>query len=68
MVRWEVETHVRKLAFFRRQLPKPLEIAMRGMRTAKKAIRSSQARPAVGWMGEPAAVPARAAMEIAGAP
>ncbi len=68
VVRWEVETHVRKLAFFRRQLPKPLEIVVRGMRTAKKAIRSSQPKPAVGWMGEPAAVPARAAMETAGVP
>ncbi len=39
VVRWTVETHVRKLAFFRRQLPKPIAIVTRAARAAKGRLR-----------------------------
>ena len=38
VVNWTVETHVRKLAFFRRQLPKPIAIMSRVARGAKSRI------------------------------
>ena len=41
VVRWTVETHVRKLAFFRRQKPKAVEILARVVRKAKSVLRSS---------------------------
>ncbi len=41
VVRWTVETHVRKLAFFRRQTPKAVEILARVVRKAKSVLRSS---------------------------
>ena len=40
VVRWTVETHVRKLAFFRRQMPKSFEIFARVVRKAKTVLRS----------------------------
>ena len=53
VVRWTVETHVRKLAFFRRQLPKPLALVSRAIHAAKSRLR----RP-----GRPAGVAAVAPM------
>ena len=52
VVHWTVETHVRKLAFFRRPLPKPLGLVMRMALKAKARLR----RPVDGVMGlaEPA--------------
>ncbi len=50
-VRWHVETHVRKLAFFRRVLPKPVELITRALRKTKKLVRPS--RESAGWMGAP---------------
>ena len=40
VVQWTVETHVRKLAFFRRQMPKSFEIFARVVRKAKTVLRS----------------------------
>lgn len=48
-VRWHVETHVRKLAFFRRTLPKPLELAARTLRKAKRLLRP--AKTGTAWVG-----------------
>ena len=42
VVHWTVETHVRKLAFFRRQLPKPLALLSR----AAHGLRDRLRRPA----------------------
>ena len=39
VVHWTVETHVRKLAFFRRQMPKSFEILTRVVRKAKTMLR-----------------------------
>ena len=41
VVHWTVETHVRKLAFFRRQKPKALEILARVVRKGRAVLRSS---------------------------
>lgn len=38
-VRWTVETHVRKLAFFRRPLPKPAAMVVSRLRRLKGALR-----------------------------
>ena len=38
-VQWTVETHVRKLAFFRRPLPKPLALASATVRRIKSGLR-----------------------------
>ncbi len=54
VVRWTVETHVRKLAFFRRQLPKPIALVTRAARGAKDLLRGRKGN--VGFM--PAAEPA----------
>jgi uncharacterized cupin superfamily protein len=40
VVRWTVEAHVRKLAFFRRQLPKPIALVTEAARRAKGLIRN----------------------------
>ena len=40
VVRWTVETHVRKLAFFRRQLPKPIASMARGVHRLRSLMRS----------------------------
>jgi uncharacterized protein len=56
VVHWTVETHVRKLAFFRRQLPMPIALIARAARRAKARLRG---RPAAGGFmpaGEPIAV------------
>ncbi len=42
VVRWTVEAQVRKLAFFRRQLPKPIAIVTQAARRAKNLIRNRQ--------------------------
>ena len=55
-VRWHVESHVRKLAFFRRVLPKPVQLVTRAMRKAKKLVRPSS-DTATGWMGTPGNAP-----------
>jgi uncharacterized cupin superfamily protein len=47
VVHWTVETHVRKLAFLRRGLPKPLEIAVNLLRRLKRSAKTSQ-MPALG--------------------
>ena len=47
VVRWTVETHVRKLAFFRRPLPKPIAIAARAARRVRNRLRGG---PGVGFM------------------
>ncbi len=39
VVRWTVETHLRKLAFFHRSLPMPVALASRAVAKAKWAIR-----------------------------
>lgn len=39
VVRWTVETHVRKLAFFRRQLPKPIGTVVRMAFSARSRLR-----------------------------
>ena len=39
VVRWTVETHVRKLAFFHRPLPAPLALVSRAVGKAKRAVR-----------------------------
>ena len=39
VVNWTVETHVRKLAFFRRQLPKPIALMARAVSKAKRIVR-----------------------------
>ncbi len=36
VVRWTVETHVRKIAFLRRPLPKPAIVVLRALRDAKR--------------------------------
>ena len=59
-VHWTVEEHVRKLAFFRRPLPKPLEVVVRGLRQARHAVKRTKAQSA-GWMGEPAVAAASVA-------
>lgn len=41
VVNWTVETHVRKLAFFRRQLPKPLALLARVASRAKAWLRGT---------------------------
>jgi uncharacterized cupin superfamily protein len=51
-VHWHVETHVRKLAFFRRQMPKPIEIMTRAARKAKMLVRPSRVAES-GFMGAP---------------
>ena len=51
-VHWHVVEHVRKLAFFRRQLPKPVEMVVRRLRQAKHVVQRNKA-PAKGWMNEP---------------
>lgn len=38
-VKWHVEEHVRKLAFFRRALPRPVGLAMGAMRRIKQLVR-----------------------------
>ena len=53
-VHWHVIEHVRKLAFFRRPLPKPVEVVLRGLRRVKNAVKGNKA-PAKGWMNEPEA-------------
>ncbi len=58
-VRWHVETHVRKLAFFRRVLPKPVALVTQAMRRAKKLLRPSS--QSAGWMGTPGQTQAPAA-------
>ncbi len=40
VVSWTVEVHVRKLAFFRRQLPKPIAAVTQAVRKAKILLRS----------------------------
>lgn len=40
VVHWTVETHVRKLAFFRRTLPKPIAAVARAAQKAKGMLRS----------------------------
>lgn len=40
VVRWTVETHVRKLAFFHRPLPEPVALMSRAVGKAKRIIRS----------------------------
>lgn len=39
VVRWTVETHLRKLAFFHRPMPLPIALAARAVAKAKGAIR-----------------------------
>ena len=51
-VHWHVVEHVRKLAFFRRQMPKPVEVVLRSLRRVKNAVKGKRA-PAKGWMNEP---------------
>ena len=41
VVNWTVETHVRKLAFFRRQLPKPVALLSRALHGVKNRLRRS---------------------------
>ena len=36
VVRWTVETHVRKIAFVRRPLPKPVIVVLRALRNGKR--------------------------------
>ena len=43
VVRWTVETHVRKLAFFHRPLPAPIALVSRAVGKAKHIIRRSLA-------------------------
>ncbi|WP_237477239.1 cupin domain-containing protein [Lichenibacterium dinghuense] len=50
-VRWTVETPVRKLAFFRRQIPMPLGLVTRAGRDAKDRLKARRA-------GRPPAEPA----------
>ncbi len=47
VVHWTVETHVRKLAFFRRQMPKSFQILARVVRKAKTVLGSRGAGSAV---------------------
>jgi len=49
VVRWTVDVRVRKLAFFRRQLPKPIAMVTQAARTARNLIRSRQTND--GMMG-----------------
>lgn len=42
VVRWHVESPVRKLAFFRHCLPKPLEFVTSKLRSVKRALRASK--------------------------
>ena len=49
VVKWHVEQHVRKLAFFRRTLPAPIAFAMRSIRRARRLLRSND--PAGGRVG-----------------
>lgn len=49
VVRWSVETHVRKLAFFRRTVPKPIAIMTRAMGKTRKLLRSGR-KPAAGLL------------------
>ena len=39
VVRWTIETHIRKLAFFHRPLPVPIALVSRAVGKAKRAIR-----------------------------
>ena len=39
VVRWHVEAHVRKLAFFRRVMPKPVELVTRALWAVKRLLR-----------------------------
>jgi mannose-6-phosphate isomerase-like protein (cupin superfamily) len=43
-VHWTVETHVRKLAFFHSQLPRPLARAVAMLRSAKRFLKRAQRR------------------------
>lgn len=52
VVRWEVETHVRKLAFFRRPLPAPLALVMRALRKVRKMMRPVAPQPVAGIVGD----------------
>ncbi len=40
VVRWTIETHVRKIAFLRRPLPKPVALMSRAVGKAERVIRS----------------------------
>ena len=50
--RWQVESYVRKLAFFRRALPKPFEKAILAARALRRLVRPSRSA-AAGWAGMP---------------
>ncbi len=57
VVRWSVETHVRKLAFFRRTLPKPVAMVTRAISRTRSLMRSA-GKPASNEMGERVNAPA----------
>ena len=59
VVNWTVETHVRKLAFFRRQLPKPLALVSRALHGVKNRLRRSVRRTGAA-VAEPVAALQRA--------
>ncbi len=63
VVRWSVETHVRKLAFFRRTLPMPIAIMTRAASKARKMLRAQKAAAPTGWMADGAQAPASAAIQ-----
>ncbi len=44
VVHWTVETHVRKLAFFHSQLPRPLALALNMLRNAKRLLKRTTSR------------------------
>lgn len=45
VVKWHVEQHVRKLAFFRRTLPAPIAFVMRSIRKVRRLLRSGGSAP-----------------------
>ena len=55
-VRWHVESHVRKLAYFRHALPKPVEVLARAARKARRVLRRTRGAGPGTIMSEAAAV------------
>ncbi len=51
-VRWEVESYVKKVAFFRRVVPNPLMIAFRTLRAVKRMVKRAPATEGAGLMGD----------------
>ncbi len=50
-VHWTVEQHVRKLAFFRKQLPKPVELLVNALRRVKQMVKGAPP-PVMAGMGD----------------